>query len=348
MTLPVALLQNRCFILCLLVVSGWSVASPPSLPPSIHSDIITTIEHVFKEDFPQAETQAKRLIRKEPDHPAGYFCMAYVLDSWMALFQSDEKENEFYRYCDQAIDKGEKYLVKNKDDAWARFFIGGADGYKGTYEARYERWITAFRFGWKGVSVLLDLKKEGVGIPDIYSGIGCYHYWRSAMMKSLWWMPGIEDKREESIVQLKKVRREGIYTRLATSVNLIDILLNEELFDEALKVADAELRTYPRSTVFLWGKARSLFGLQRYNEAVTLLQQLITKVEQMPPDNHFNTTYYHLYRAKCYMALKQYDEAAKSCTSIERFTYEPDIKKRLNSILGEVKSIHKAARQQLR
>ena len=347
MTLPVALLQNSLRILLPAALYCFSAApDTPALPPEIHQGLITTIDFVFKEDFPQAEAEAKRLIRKAPEHPAGYFSMAYVLDSWMALYQSDVKENEFYRYCDQAIDKGEKLLVRNSNDVWARFFISGSDGYKGTYEARYERWITAFRYGWKGVSVLLDLKSEGCAIPDILSGIGCYNYWRSAMMKALWWMPGIEDKRQESIDLLQKVRREAIYTRSATAVNLIDILVNEEAFGDALVVAEDGLRQYPESTIFLWGKARSLFGLKRYREATDAFERLLAKVEHMTPDNHYNTTQYHYYLARSCLAEGDYDRAVQECSSIRKMTYDAAIKKRLDKVLGEVKSIQKDALEQ--
>ena len=339
MTLPAALLQNSLLLLFLFTLS---VCAAP-LPPEIHQGLTTAIDYVFKEDFPQAENEAKRLIRKVPDHPAGYFCMAFVLDSWMALYQSSAKENDFYRYCDQAIEKGEKILVKNKSDVWARFFIGSADGYKGTYEARYERWITAFRYGWKGVSELMDLKNDGAAIPDINSGIGCYNYWRSAMMKALWWMPGIEDKRMESIELLKNVLHEALYTRTATAVNLIDILLNEKMFSDALSVADEELTTYPETTVFLWGKARSLFGLKRYPEAVALFERLVGKVERMTPDNHYNTTLYHLYLARCFLAEGKYDRCIQACTGIREFSYDPNIKKRLASVFDEVKSVEKEA-----
>ncbi|MBN1758636.1 MAG: hypothetical protein JW863_09980 [Chitinispirillaceae bacterium] len=332
-------MQNSLLILFLSTVSTGALP----LPPDIHQNLIASIDYVFKEDFSQAENEAKRLIKKMPDHPAGYFCMAFVLDSWMTLYQSDAKENEFYRYCDQAIEKGEKILLKDKNDEWVRFFIGSADGFKGTYEARYERWITAFRYGWKGVSELMDLKNDGSVLPDINSGIGCYNYWRSAMMKALWWMPGIEDKRQESIELLQKVLHEALYTRTATAFNLIDILLNEKMFSEALVVADEVLGQYPESTVFLWGRARSLFGLKRYREAITVLERLVGKVEKMTPDNHYNSTLYYLHLAKSFLAVEEYDRSVQSCVSIRKFSYEPAIRKRLALVLDEVKSVEKAA-----
>ena len=101
--------------------------------------------------------------KRYPEHPAGYFFYAVVLDEWTGYYQSTKKENEFYRYCDLAVEKGQAMLDKQSTDAWAKFFVGGTEGLKGNFESRYERWITAFRYGWKGVSILKDLQK---GIYD--------------------------------------------------------------------------------------------------------------------------------------------------------------------------------------
>jgi tetratricopeptide (TPR) repeat protein len=225
--------------------------------------------------------------------------------------------------------------------------MGGADGYKGTYEARYERWITAFRYGWKGVSVLLDLEKTGYGIPDIYYGIGSYTYWRSALIKQLWWMPGIEDKRTIGIDQLYKVRKDGVYSKTWASIALIDILINEKRFEEALKISDEELKQYPECLIFLWGRARALAGLERNDQAVALCRQLILKTEHDEPDNHYNTTLYHLCCARILLKEKKHVQAISECNIINNITLDPMIKKRLEVQLNEARSIAKQAMHEM-
>ena len=316
-----------------------------ALPDEIHQGILAVNDNVFREDIDAAENEAKKIIRKNPDHPAGYFCMAFVIDSWMVRYQSDEKENEFYRFCDLAIEKGEKILTRKPKEEWARFFIGGADGFKGTYEARYERWITAFRYGWKGVSVLLDLQSSGCRIPDIDYGIGSYHYWRSALMKMLWWMPGIEDKRKEGIELLYKARSEGLYTKTSASVTLLDILLNEKQYEDALVIADEGLKQYPDAAAFIWGKARALYGLQRYAKAMPLLREMIRKTELDDHDNHYNTTLYHFYMARIFLAEKKYIQAIAEYNLINNFSYESSVRKRLDATFGELRNINKRALQ---
>ncbi len=331
------------FLLC----AGVSGETAVPLPADIHQGITSVIDNIYKEDFDAAENEAKKIIRKFPEHPSGYFCMAFLFDSWMMRYQSDKKEDEFYRYCDRAIEKGEKILAHHKEDEWAKFFVGGADGYKGTYEFRYERWITSFRYGWKGVSVLLELKESGSDIPDIDYGIGCYNYWRSALMKLLWWMPGIEDKRQEGIEQLFKAKNQALYMKVTTLLSLVDILINEKRYNEALKVAEEGLAYYPNATLFMSGKARALYFLNEYEKAVDLFRKIIRKTETESFNNHYTTAMCHFYLAKIKKKKKKYVQAITECNIINNYSFEPSNSKRMDATLTEVKSINKQALQEM-
>jgi tetratricopeptide (TPR) repeat protein len=311
------------------------------LPDDLHKWALASIDYVYKENFKLAEEEAKRISKKYPDHPAGYFFSAVALDSWMAYHQTKSKEREFYRYCDLAIEKGEQLLVRNPNDEWAKFFKGGADGYKGTYESRYERWITAFRYGWKGVSTLLELKAAKSDIVDIYYGIGNYDYWRSALIKVVWFMPGVEDRRQQGIDQLYNVRSHGVYTKITSSAALVEILINESNFKDALQISEEMLIKYPFSSVFLWGKAKALYGLKRYQESALILSTILGKMESASIDNHFRTTMCHIYHSRISLETGNYAQAVRECESINSYEFKEDIKKRLEKVLSEAANIKK-------
>lgn len=316
-------------------------AISPVLSEELHVAALAAVEYINKEEFKSSEEEARKMIRKSPEHPAGYFFMAFVLDSWMAKYQSNEKENEFYRYCDLAIEKGEKLLARNPDDSWAKFFIGGADGFKGTYEARFERWITAFRYGWKSVSVLIELKNAGSDIVDVDYGIGSYDYWRSAMMKVLWWMPGIEDKRESGIAAVKRACSAGVYTKSSARFALLLILINEEQFEEALAIANERVNSYPSSIQFLWARALVYYGLKKYDAAINDFQKVIEKLEQDQHDNHYYTTLGHLYLARMYGAQKERAKVLAECNCVKGYRYESSVRKRVDRFLTELHGFQK-------
>jgi tetratricopeptide (TPR) repeat protein len=267
--------------------------------------------------------------------------MAAAADAWMLRFQSNRREAEFYRLCDQAIERAEKILAANPNDEWAKFFLGGSDGYKGTYEVRYERYITGFRFGWKGVSVFLKMASDGSKNPDIQFGIGTYDYWRSALMKMLWWMPGVEDKRASGIQKLREVRRNGVYTKTAAAMVLVDIYINEELFQDALNVSDDVLRTYPRSLVFHWSRARALHGLKRYEDAIAAYRQIFARCENDANNNFYNLVQARMGMARSMAALGKNSDALEQLTAIGGYNLSKDIRKRLESVLTEANNLRR-------
>jgi hypothetical protein len=58
----------------------------------------------------------------------------------VCVYQSNKKSDEFIVIV-IGHEKGENLLENDSKNQWAKFFIAGADGYKGTFEARYEKWI---------------------------------------------------------------------------------------------------------------------------------------------------------------------------------------------------------------
>lgn len=326
-------------VITLALVYPCAGAAP--LPEEITSLSLSTIDCVYKEDLGKATEEAKKIIHNYPEHPAGYFFMAVVIDSWMQLHQSNQKENEFYQYCDLTIEKGENILSKEPNNEWAKFFIGGADGYKGTYEARYERWITAFRYGWKGVSVLFELQSKGSDLIDINYGIGNYEYWRSALMKILWWMPGIDDKRDEGIKKIYYTMDKGIYTKTASAVSLISIMMNEKRYSDALAISEKMLNVYPGSMFFLRGKVDALFAMKRYKEAVDNLLVIEKKLENDPRDNEYNGVVCHYWLAMSYYFQGMFSDAVAQCNKMNDYKLTPDIRKRLDKLFSEAEAIRK-------
>jgi tetratricopeptide (TPR) repeat protein len=329
-----------CVLFCRLAVCFGQQA----LPEDMHTCALASIEYVYTEKFKQAEEEAKKIVDINPEHPAGYFFLAVAIDSWMMYYQSSKREEEFYRCCDRAIDNGERLLSKDPNNAWVKFFMGGADGYKGTYESRYERWITSFRHGWKGVSTLMDLSKTNPDIHDINFGVGTYHYWRSALTKMLWWMPGVGNKCEEGIKEIYDAKNFGIYTKIASAVSLIAILTNEKRYEEAAKICDEMLAKYPTTLVFCWGKARALFGMERYEDAEQAYQYILSRVESEAIDNHYNAALCHLWLAKTYLKMKRYTQSTAECNRMNYYNFDNEIKKRLDKYFSEANSIKDQAK----
>jgi tetratricopeptide (TPR) repeat protein len=324
-----------CLVLCILVMCCASASAAPQLPEDLHDMAMASVDYVYKEKFKLAEEEAKKIIKKYPEHPAGYFFCAAALESWMGYYETDKREVEFYRLCDLAIGKAEGMIAKDPNDAWAMFFLGGADGAKGTYESRYEKWITSFRHGWKGVSMLQSLYKKFPDIKDTYYGLGIYDYWRSTLTKLLWWMPGIENRTAQGIRELEIAKADGVYTGISACADLMAVLNNEKRFQDALTIAEEMLARFPGSLVFCRGKAVALFGLNRFNESEAVYRFILERVEAEPFDNHYNAVLCHFWLAKIYSKMKRYTQSIAECNRMGYYTLDGDIKKRLDKFFSE-------------
>jgi tetratricopeptide (TPR) repeat protein len=313
----------------------------PQLPSEMHEYAMSAINLIYNEKFDEAENEAKKIIRKYPDHPAGYFFAAIVVDAWMAYYWTKSRENEFYKYCDIAINKGEELLVRDRNNEWAKFFIAGADGYKGTYEARFERLITAFRYGWQGVSKLIDMEAARTSVVDVNYGIGNYDYWRSAMMKTLWFMPNVDDRRQKGIERLYLVREKGVYTRDAASAALIDILLNEKRFEDALTLSDEMLRKYPNTQLFLMGKAKALFGIEDFDKSIIHFELLQRMCEKYQDGDSYMVILCHYWLAKNFLKRKNYARTMMECNRMTYYKISNDTRKMLEKYFSEAESMKK-------
>ncbi len=314
------------------------------LPADMNELIFNSIDLVYKEKFKVAEDEAKKIVKKYPDHPAGYFFCAAALELMMDFYETDAREREFYEYCDKTIDKAEKLLARDPRDDWATFFLGGANGFMGTYEGRYEKWITSFRHGWKGVCALKALHKKNPQIKDVLFGLGLYDYWRSALTKILWWMPGIENKCEQGIQELEQARKEGLYTSFSAAANLIAIYNGEGRFKEALALADEVLAKYPGSVKFSWGRAAALFGECRFEESETVYHYILERVEAEPFDNHYNAVLCHYWLAKIYLKMKRYTQSVAECNRMGYYNLDDVTKGRLGKFYGEAGKVGEQAR----
>ncbi|MDD5673266.1 MAG: hypothetical protein PHC61_03815 [Chitinivibrionales bacterium] len=336
--------KKTILIMLLTLLPGLVCADgAPTLPADLQQEASECIGAIYRNSFKSAEDVARKIIKKYPDHPAGYFFYAVALKAWMDYYKTNRRENDFYTCCDQAIDKGEKMQDKGRGGGWVAFFTGGAEGYKGTYEADNERWITAFRHGWKGISILEDLYKAEPTLQDCCFGLGKYDYWRSALSKMLWWMPHVADRRAEGIQKLYAAMQGGAFTREAAAEELVRILCREGRYAEGLKICDTFLEKYPASLFFLWGKAGALWGLQRYEEAEKTYRAVLSGVEAENLDNHCAAIICNYWLAKIYRQTGRAVQCVAECNRMEFYKISEEVAPRVKDYLSKAAQLRKEA-----
>jgi tetratricopeptide (TPR) repeat protein len=280
------------------------------------------VTFVYQNRFNEADKAFKQIAKKWPSHPIGYFFQAANLDAIMVYYGIDEQERPFYEMCDKTIQIGERFVQSNPGDLWAQFFIGGAQGYKGTYEARYKRWISAFRNGLDGVNMLQKISAKDTSLTDAGMGIGMYLYWRSKLMKTLWWMPGVEDKREEGMNILRRTMERGVFTKEGSAQSLTSVLMEEKRYADALIIAERMLALYPQNRVFLMYEAECLFQLKRYKKAEEAYHYLLDTIEADEKDNHYYAIACRLFLGKIYFQQDMNFRCVAECRRLLRYNLD--------------------------
>lgn len=242
-----------------------TVYGASTLPEPLHTLAHKSIDAVFREDFTKALNFAQDIIKTAPHRPAGYFFYAAVLNKQMEYEQSTRYENQFYKYCDKAIEVADK-ILDDRDDPWALFFKAGANGEKGTYESRYDKWITSFKHGWQAVQMLKDLVDAEKDFVDAYYGIATYNYWRTSKGKIMWWVPTGKDRRQAAVDTLYQMEKKGVYIRKNASLTLAYILVDYKKYRQALTVSQRFLQEYPHNLLGKWAELEALKGLKSYEE----------------------------------------------------------------------------------
>jgi tetratricopeptide (TPR) repeat protein len=160
-------------------------------------------------------------------------------------------------------------------------------------------------------------------------GIGTYDYWRSALIKQLWWMPGVEDKRGPAIEMVRIAADSGLFVKQASAYHLVSILCNEKRFSEALAIADKMLARYPRSLLFTWGHAQALYGLGRFHEAEGNFQTILLRVQNEAFQDNYSAVMCHFYLAGSYYAQKQNQRAREELSRMDALGLSDVSRKRL-------------------
>ena len=84
-------------------------------------------------------------------------------------------------------------------------------------------------------------------------------------------------------------------------------------------------------------------GLNRNDEATTLLWQIIRKTEQDESDNHYNTIIYHHHLTKIFLSENKYIQVIAEWNIVNNYSLEQSIRRRLGSTLGELKDMRRHA-----
>ncbi len=218
----------------------------------LEEKITSAISNIYHLQFNDAEQKIQNIISEYPLQPEGYFFYAMV--TWWKIMLNKENrqfDNEYFLRLEKSIEICDKLLEKNKNDIIAKFYKGGAFGYRGRLEVHRKYWFSAIRNGQKGLSLMKEAYENDKINSDIFLGIGLYLYYAEAIpeqypiIRPLMWFVESGNKRK-GIEFLLQVKKNGKFSNIEAAYFLLQIYTNyEKNYEEGLKIAEELFVKYP-------------------------------------------------------------------------------------------------------
>lgn len=224
------------------VVSHEKLQENSTEQPDPNKLILEGIHLVYDHRFPEAEGVFREVIARSPDLPAGYFYLAMVSWSRLAVGSwSPENVSEFKNRIDMAITKAEKRIEKTGGDSYDYFYFGGALGFKGRFELMKGRWMSSYFLARDAIDALNICQKLDPENKDVLLGLGTFDYYTDRLSGVLKFITSFflyKGDMKRGLERLNIAAREAMFSSIETKSVLLHIyLFLEQDFEKALPLA---------------------------------------------------------------------------------------------------------------
>lgn len=232
------------------------------------SIILKGIDYIHQDRFDEEIAEFKKLIQLNPDDPGPYMFIAASYLTIVDDYRNPAYKEEFQKYINLAIQKGEEKIAKSNYTAEDMLYLGGSYGYRGIYRSMEGGWWGAFWDGGKAKKILEKGLEMDSTCYDIYFGLGGYNFYRSIKSKILWWLPFFGDKRNLGIEQTKIAIAKGKFTQDEARYGLLRIYVENQQYDSALALAGELRKIKPDDPFLLWWLGQAQIKKGMYSDAL--------------------------------------------------------------------------------
>jgi tetratricopeptide (TPR) repeat protein len=287
--------------LCVVTFAGNSNAQSQLLSPELEAQCTQGFQAIYQMDYKKGKEQFEKMIRSDPNHPAGYVYLASAI--WLehlsglrrlqsqlynrgnAFFrQKNDKtdpaiEKLFYRTIEKAKIRADIRLRSDNNDLTGLYYAGTAYGAIAGYESTVKRsFLSSLQHGKKAVEIHRRLLKTHPNFVDAYLSIGLYNYVIGKLpraMKILMILGGVRGSKEEGLQQLERTLQHGKLAREEAAILLAVLYDREKRQEDSLKLLRALSEKYPTNPVFRFESATMLTKLGRLPDSIAILESLL-------------------------------------------------------------------------
>ncbi|MFN3194840.1 MAG: tetratricopeptide repeat protein [Chlorobiota bacterium] len=241
-------------------------------------------DYIYNVQFDSAEVAFEEVIRRYPEHPAGYFLQAMV-DWWrITLYRYTEKiDEDFLEKIDKVIEVSEVLLDENEYDITGLFFKGGALGYRARYYSNHKEWFSAASDGKEAYDILMKAHLKAPGNHDIMLGTGLYNYFAVAIPEDYPLLKPVvlffpKGNKRLGLLQLRASMNKARYTSVEAEVTLMQIYYSfEKDFDQAFYYANDLFTRFPRNPYFHRYLGRTYVKLGKWDKIESTWREVVKR-----------------------------------------------------------------------
>lgn len=312
--------KTRIYIFLVITIANGPVfktaTAQSTIPAGIDSAVTYGTRLTIEQKYAQATDVFLQLQQQHPDHPAGYFFQAALLQTQMMDFEKYDRIEKFNTLIQETIERAKKRLNSNSEDAWAHFYLGGALGYRAFYHGKQKRYFEALQHSRRSVEALKMAIRSDSTLYDAYFGIGTYLYYRSRLSRYLTWLPFVEDEREKGMQMIRTTIEKGRYARYSAMNMYGWICIDEGRYKEGFQVIKQALAEFPESRVFLWCAAKLSVKLERWPRALHYYTRILDSLQNPDLLSPYNEVSCRKQMIEVYLELDEPEKARKECRKL--------------------------------
>ncbi len=222
--------------------------------------ILEGLDYIHKGEYGESYKTFFGIREIDSESPVSYFYTSAALLWIMTDYRNFYYVEEFNAEVAESIERSKALIEKNKDDAWAFFYLGASYGFRGLKSAKYGQYIKAFTDGLRGLNRINKVGKLNPAITDVLYATGSYNFWKAHFSYVYLDENAVKEKILKSFSLLEHSAKEGKYTTLESEAALLNFSTESEQYDYAITLGEDIISRYPKYIYCLWYLGRSYIG----------------------------------------------------------------------------------------
>ncbi len=312
------------YLVIIYVIIIYSKVPAQSYPDvRVDSLLRAGIGHIVNQDYVSAEILFSKLNKEYSNLPLGKIYLAANKITKAYDYGESFDEKYIFNHLEAAKEHADELIETDESNIWYHYFYALAEGYLSYFDAINGNWFTAVSTGINSISEFEKILAVDSNFYEAYIAIGTFDYWKSRKMEFFSWIPFSSDTKNIGIDRLIVAIDSTSFNRHLAINSLIWIYIDQNRFNDAIKVAEKALTEFPASRTFKWGMARA-YEEKNPNMAIELYQDILESYPNFLNGNYKNEITLKHIIAQQYAKIGDKKNALKYCNEILSMKNVPD------------------------